>query len=101
MNVLNALMDIIWINKNCFKCNDNCLLYDGKKCKKCLNGFYSQNMNCIKCNENCLECDGTKCSKCLDGYYPKNMECIKCNEKCKEFENALIELLNALNRIPK
>jgi len=35
--------------------------------------------------------------------YLQELQCLieKCNEKCKEFENALIELLNALNKIPK
>ena len=78
----------------------DCEIGEGKKCKSCMEGLYSQyckdcnegyyipyekrRTECIKCEENCLECFGififSICKKCENGYK-------LVNGKCKKEEN--------------
>ena len=75
----------------------DCEIGEGKKCKACMEGLYSQyckdcnegyyfpykkrRTECIKCEENCLECIGlvifSICKKCQNGYKLVNGKCQK------------------------
>ena len=52
--VLNV---IVILEYDSTKCSQNCLEYTKSECIKCFDGYYLNNKNCFKCNDNCLLCD--------------------------------------------
>ena len=84
----------------------DCEIGEGKKCKACMEGLYSQyckdcnegyyfpyekrRTECIKCEENCLECIGLAifsiCKKCENGYKLVNGKCQKEENQEEEEE---------------
>ena len=68
----------------------NDVLQEGNFIDKSDNGYYEgENKECFKCDVNCLTCDknSSNCTSCKDGEYLNNGSCFENCQTCKEGGN--------------
>ena len=55
--LMNAVKDIMNLEKKCLKCGDFCKTCESnEKCEICYDGYYLDGNKCKKCSDNCYTC---------------------------------------------
>ncbi|KAL4494497.1 hypothetical protein ABPG72_019907 [Tetrahymena utriculariae] len=79
MNCLTCLNE-----SSCQSCEPGKFIKDDKRCDKCEDGFFVDNINCKKCKDNCAKCKSYDiCDNCQANYYfednTTSPKCIQCS----------------------